>query len=249
MEEVLNEIHTEEGDTVVVKTMKPGDSAVCNLVNLPLGHLKLEDETKMKEVVLSAVRVLDSAIDLDFYPLLFIKITNRTYRSIGSGISGYRHMLATRGVKWESEEHLSPVDKAFERINRLATEANSDIAKQKGSYRYFEGSDRQTGKYFTKRQYTSPQWKTLAKKVNQQSIRNVYLLAITPTSSTSVIVATTVGVDPVMKRFPSEEKKGTTLPRVIPSLSGRTYWMYKSAYLIDQSWSMKAAGIRQKHID
>ena len=249
IEEVSNEIRTEEGDTVVVRTVKPGDFVVCNLASLSLGHLKLEDETEMKEVVSSVVRALDNVIDLNFYPLPFAKITNRTYRSIGLGVSGYHHALAIRGIKWESEEHLSFVDKVFERINRLAIEASSDIAKQKGSYKYFEGSDWQTGEYFTKRQYTSPQWKALAKKVSQQGMRNAYLLAIAPTSSTSIIAATTAGVDPVMKRFFLEEKKGAMLPRVAPSLSDKTYWVYKSAYLIDQSWSMRAAGIRQKHID
>lgn len=39
------------------------------------------------------------------------------------------------------------------------------------------------------------------------------------------------------------------LPRVAPELSDATYWMYKSAYLIDQQWSIRAAGIRQRHID
>lgn len=249
IEEVSNEIRTEEGDTVVVRTVKPGDFVVCNLASLSLGHLKLEDETEMKEVVSSVVRALDNVIDLNFYPLPFAKITNRTYRSIGLGVSGYHHALAIRGIKWESEEHLSFIDKVFERINRLAIEASSDIAKQKGSYKYFEGSDWQTGEYFTKRQYTSPEWQALAKKVSQQGMRNAYLLAIAPTSSTSIIAATTAGVDPVMKRFFLEEKKGAMLPRVAPSLSDKTYWVYKSAYLIDQSWSMRAAGIRQKHID
>lgn len=249
IEEVSNEIRTEEGDTVVVRTVKPGDFVVCNLASLSLGHLKLEDETEMREVVSSVVRALDNVIDLNFYPLPFAKITNRTYRSIGLGVSGYHHALAIRGIKWESEEHLSFIDKMFERINRLAIEASSDIAKQKGSYKYFEGSDWQTGEYFTKRQYTSPEWQALAKKVSQQGMRNAYLLAIAPTSSTSIIAATTAGVDPVMKRFFLEEKKGAMLPRVAPSLSDKTYWVYKSAYLIDQSWSMRAAGIRQKHID
>lgn len=249
IEEVSNEIRTEEGDTVVVRTVKPGDFVVCNLASLSLGHLKLEDETEMREVVSSVVRALDNVIDLNFYPLPFAKITNRTYRSIGLGVSGYHHALAVRGIKWESEEHLSFIDKVFEGINRLAIEASSDIAKQKGSYKYFEGSDWQTGEYFTKRQYTSPEWQALAKKVSQQGMRNAYLLAIAPTSSTSIIAATTAGVDPVMKRFFLEEKKGAMLPRVAPSLSDKTYWVYKSAYLIDQSWSMRAAGIRQKHID
>ena len=52
-----------------------------------------------------------------------------------------------------------------------------------------------------------------------------------------------------MKRFFLEEKKGTMMPRVAPGLTDKTYWMYKGAYLIDQHWSVRASGIRQRHID
>ena len=80
-------------------------------------------------------------------------------------------------------------------------------------------------------------------------MRNAYLLAVAPTSSTSIIAGTTAGLDPIMKRFFLEEKKGSMLPRVAPELSDETYWMYKSAYLINQKWSVRASGIRQRHID
>ena len=39
------------------------------------------------------------------------------------------------------------------------------------------------------------------------------------------------------------------LPRVAPDLGRDTYWFYKSAHTIDQTWSLKAAGARQRHID
>ena len=38
-------------------------------------------------------------------------------------------------------------------------------------------------------------------------------------------------------------------PRVAPELSMKTYWYYKNAHLIDQSWSVRACGVRQRHID
>ncbi|WP_315546208.1 ribonucleoside-diphosphate reductase subunit alpha [Prevotella koreensis] len=249
IETVSNEIVTQEGDTVVVKTTRPGDFVVCNLASLSLGHLPLENEAEMKEKVYTVVRALDNVIDLNFYPLHYARITNHRYRSIGLGVSGYHHALAIRGIKWESDAHLSFVDEVFERINRAAIEASSDIAKEKGSYLGFEGSDWQNGAYFEKRGYISDEWKRIADKVNSQGMRNAYLLAIAPTSSTSIIAGTTAGTDPVMKKFFLEEKRGAMLPRVAPCLSDKTYWLYKGAYLIDQTWSVRAAGIRQRHID
>lgn len=249
IETVSTEIRTEDGDMVVVKTVHPGDFVVCNLASLSLGHLPLEDEQQMKEKVATVVRALDNVIDLNFYPIPFAQITNHHYRSIGLGVSGYHHALAIRGIRWESEEHLSFMDKIFERINYAAIEASAELAKEKGRYDYFEGSDWQTGAYFTKRNYDSPAWKALAAKVAASGMRNAYLLAIAPTSSTSIIAGTTAGTDPVMKRFFLEEKKGAMLPRVAPSLSDKTFWLYKGAYLTDQQWSIRAAGVRQLHID
>lgn len=249
IESVSTEVKTKDGDTIVVKTVRPGDFVVCNLASLSLGHLPLEDEESMKEKVATVVRALDNVIDLNFYPIPYAQITNHRYRSIGLGVSGYHHALAIRGIRWESEEHLNFMDKVFERINYAAIEASAELAKEKGKYAYFEGSDWQTGDYFTKRGYVSSAWKNLSEKVANYGMRNAYLLAIAPTSSTSIIAGTTAGTDPVMKRFFLEEKKGAMLPRVAPALSDKTYWIYKGAYLIDQTWSIRAAGIRQLHLD
>ena len=249
IETVSKEVETKDGDTVVVTTTRPGEFVVCNLASLSLGRLPLEDEKKMKEKVATVVRALDNVINLNFYPVPYAQLTNQRYRSIGLGISGYHHALAKRRIKWESEEHLEFMDKVFETINRAAILASSNLAKEKGSYQFFEGSDWQTGVYFDKRGYDSAEWQDVRKTVALQGMRNAYLLAVAPTSSTSIIAGTTAGLDPIMKRFFLEEKKGSMLPRVAPELSDETYWMYKSAYLINQKWSVRASGVRQRHID
>ena len=249
IETISKEIETEDGDTVVVTKTRPGEFVVCNLASLSLGRLPLEDEEQMKEKVATVVRALDNVISLNFYPVPYARITNQRYRSIGLGVSGYHHALAKRRIKWESEEHLQFMDKVFETINRAAILASSDLAREKGSYQFFEGSDWQTGAYFDKRGYDSAEWKNVRRTVARQGMRNAYLLAVAPTSSTSIIAGTTAGLDPIMKRFFLEEKKGSMLPRVAPELSDETYWMYKSAYLINQKWSVRASGIRQRHID
>ena len=249
IETVSKEVETKDGDTIVVTTTRPGEFVVCNLASLSLGRLPLEDEEQMQEKVATVVRALDNVINLNFYPVPYAQLTNQRYRSIGLGISGYHHALAKRRIKWESEEHLEFMDKVFETINRAAILASSNLAKEKGSYQFFEGSDWQTGAYFDKRGYDSAEWQDVRKTVALQGMRNAYLLAVAPTSSTSIIAGTTAGLDPIMKRFFLEEKKGSMLPRVAPELSDETYWMYKSAYLINQKWSVRASGVRQRHID
>lgn len=237
------------GETIVVNESKPGDFVVCNLASLSLGNIDVNKEEELSHIIHVIVRALDNVIDLNYYPIPYAKITNRKYRPIGLGVSGYHHMLVKQGLRFESEEHLQFTDALFEKINYYAIQASSELAKEKGSYREFTGSDWQSGAYFTKRSYVSDSWKQLEALVQKQGMRNAWLMAIAPTSSTSIIAGTTAGVDPIMNKYFLEEKKGSMIARVAPDLDAKTFWLYKNAHLIDQEWVVRAAGIRQRHID
>ena len=242
-------IETIDGETVVVTVTKPGEFVVCNLASLSLGRIDVENQKELSEITESAVRALDNVIDLNFFPVPYAKINNEKYRPVGLGVSGYHHMLAKKGIPWESQSHLDFAGQVFADIHCAAIEASCSIAAEKGSYAYFENSDWQTGAYFEKRGLTKGRFKELRERVAKNGLRNGYLLAAAPTSSTSIIAGTTAGLDPVMNRFFLEEKKNGLVPRVAPELSMDTFWYYKNAHYIDQTWSVKACGVRQRHID
>lgn len=249
IEPVSRETIDMDGETVIVDTTRAGDFVVCNLASLCLGNLDVTSSREVEDIVSSAIRALDNVIDLNFYPVPYARVTNRRYRSLGLGVSGYHHMLAKHGIRWESQEHLAFADEVFERINYAAIRASSALGAEKGSYEYFEGSEWQTGGYFKKRGYVGGKWDELSRSVAVNGMRNAYLMAVAPTSSTSILSGTTAGLDPVMKRFFLEEKKNTTMTRVAPELTPATFWLYKSAYTIDQTYTVLAAGARQRHID
>ncbi|ADL04231.1 ribonucleoside-diphosphate reductase subunit alpha [Lacrimispora saccharolytica] len=249
VEQLEQQIRWVDGETVVVTVTKPGDFVVCNLASLSLGKIDLTDTQELAELTRSAVRALDNVIDLNFFPIPYAKVTNLRYRPVGLGVSGYHHMLAKNGISWESQEHLEFSDRVFEAINYAAIQASCDFAREKGRYDLFEGSQWQTGAYFDKRGYCSEKWKSLREKVAAYGMRNGWLLAIAPTSSTSMIAGTTAGLDPVLNRYYLEEKKSGLVPRVAPDLSPETFWKYKNAHYIDQKWSVRAAGVRQRHVD
>jgi ribonucleoside-diphosphate reductase, alpha subunit len=238
-----------DGEDHVVTDVKAGDFVVCNLASLVLGNIDLQNDEEMEFVVSTMIRALDNVIDLNYYPTPFAKITNAKYRAIGLGTSGYHHALVKNKIMWQTEEHLEFMDKVYEKINYYAIKESSKIAEEKGSYKYFEGSEWQTGKYFEKREYNSKEWIELKEQVAKNGLRNAYLLAVAPTGSTSIIAGTTAGVDPVMMRYFLEEKKGSIIPRVAPDLTPETFWLYENAHEVDQTWSIKAGGIRQRHID
>ncbi|MGN0348108.1 MAG: ribonucleoside-diphosphate reductase subunit alpha [Roseburia sp.] len=248
IDQIEQRIETIEGETVVVTVTKPGEFVVCNLASLSLGRIAVEEKGEIERIVQSAVRALDNVIDLNFFPVPYAKINNQKYRPIGLGVSGYHHMLAKRQIAWESEEHLAFTEKVFSDIHYAAILASCEIAEEKGSYTYFEGSDWQTGAYFAQRSLTEGRWQSLKERVAKSGLRNGYLMAIAPTSSTSMISGTTAGIDPVLNKYYLEEKKGSLVPRVAPDLE-EAFWYYKNAHYMDQTWSIRACGIRQRHID
>lgn len=242
------EILNIDGESIVVERSVAGDFVVCNLASLSLGNINVEDNEELSHIIHVIVRALDNVIDLNYYPVPYAKITNRKYRPIGLGVSGYHHMLVKKGLRFESDEHMEFVDRIFENINYYAIQASHELAIEKGSYAVFEGSEWQNKDYFKKRKYESDAWIKLANDVST-GMRNAYLMAVAPTSSTSIIAGTTAGVDPIMNKYFLEEKKGSMIARVAPDLDARTFWLYKNAHQIEQEWIVKAAGIRQRHID
>lgn len=249
--ETLNTtIETEDGDEVIVTKTKPGDFVVCNLASLVLGNIDIEDDKELKDIVATTVRALDNVIDLNYYPIPYAKVTNRKYRSIGLGTSGYHHALVKAGMAFSDiEDHLKWADDLYERINFHAVTASMEIAKEKGSYDFFEGSDWENGNYFDLRDYKDAKWNKLREEVKANGLRNGYIMAVAPTGSTSIIAATSAGVDPVMNRYFLEEKKGSILPRVAPDLTPQSFWLYENAHELDQNFVIEAAAIRQRHID
>lgn len=243
----IEECIVEEGGVgKIVKTTMAGDMVVCNLNSINLGRAELED---LDQTISLQVRMLDNVVSLNKLPVMEATLTSQKYRAIGLGTSGYHQYLVKHNISWESEEHLQVADQLFEEIAYQAIKASMELAKEKGAYPAFEGSEWQSGVYFERRGYTSERWERLKEEVRKYGVRNAYIMAVAPTGSTSNIANTTAGVDPIFKKFFIEEKKGSFTPKTAPDLSMENFWLYKEAHTIDQQWSIKACGIRQRHID
>ncbi|MBD1383401.1 ribonucleoside-diphosphate reductase subunit alpha [Metabacillus arenae] len=245
----VEEQYTEDGKIITVKT--PGDFVVCNLSSINLARAVTSDV--LERLIPIQVRMLDNVIDLNDIPVLQAKLTNAKYRSIGLGTFGFHHLLALKGIKWESKEAVEFTDALYEKIAYLTISASHELAKEKGAYAQFEGSDWQTGHYFEKRNYQSSSsdlnWDELKTEVAEHGVRNGYLMAVAPNASTSIIAGSTASIDPIFQKVYSEEKKDFKIPVTAPDLNSETTWYYKSAYFIDQIWSIEQNKARQRHID
>ncbi|WJQ01095.1 ribonucleoside-diphosphate reductase subunit alpha [Geobacillus stearothermophilus] len=237
-------------DGMIIIEKIPGDFVVCNLSSINLARAVTDGV--LARLIPIQMRMLDNVIDLNNIPVLQAGLTNQKYRAVGLGTFGWHHLLALKGIRWESDEAVRYADELYETIAYLAIQASMELAKEKGSYPAFPGSDWQTGAYFERRGYESHgelDWDRLKQDVARYGMRNGYVMAVAPNASTSIIAGSTASIDPIFLKVYAEEKKDYKIPVTVPDLNEQTTWYYKSAYHIDQRWSIKQNAARQRHID
>ena len=246
---------------IVEKEKRDGKTAVCNLASINLS--KVHKHEDIERIMPVAIRMLDNVIDLNFYPLTKVKDTNLTTRAIGLGVMGEAQMLAEAGISWGSHEHFHKIDEVMEAVSYNAIQASSNLAIEKGSYATFEGSNWSKGIFPIDVANDEAKklvdrgglfgyhydWAKLKEKVQNDGMRNGYLMAIAPTSSISILVGTTQAIEPVYKRKWFEENLSGLIPVVAPKMGPETWQYYTPAYDLEQTVLVKAAAIRQKWID
>ncbi|CQR47222.1 Ribonucleoside-diphosphate reductase subunit alpha 2 [Paraliobacillus sp. PM-2] len=243
---IVREYQDEDENIVIVR--KPGEFVVCNLssVNLP----NAVRANVLERLIRIQVRMLDNVIDLNTISVGQAQVTNRKYRAVGLGTFGWHHLLALEHIHWESNEAVSFADKVYEDIAYYTIQASMELAKEKGTYRAFSGSEWETGRYFERKGYDNERWESLKTAVAKNGIRNGWLMAVAPNSSTAKIGGSTDGIDPLYAVEFAEEKKNFKFKVTAPDLDHVTYNYYRRArHDLDQTWSIKQNAARQRHID
>jgi ribonucleoside-diphosphate reductase alpha chain len=243
---IIKEFKDEEGNIVIVR--KPGDFVVCNLssINLP----KAVKGNVLERLIPIQMRMLDNVIDLNTISVGQAEVTNKQYRPVGLGTFGWHHLLALEGIFWESEKAVKFADQLYEEIAYHTIRSSMELAKEKGAYRKFEGSEWQSGKYFERKGYKSERWNQLMEDISTYGVRNGWMMAIAPNSSTAKIGGSTDGIDPLYAVEYAEEKKNFKFKVTAPDLDHTSYNFYRrTRHVLDQNWSILQNAARQRHID
>jgi ribonucleoside-diphosphate reductase alpha subunit len=169
---------------------------VCNLASIAVNMFVTEDNKydfeKLKNISKIVCKNLNKIIDFNFYPTPETKKSNYENRPIGIGIQGLADTFIKLRLPYESEEALNINKQIAETIYYGALEASCEVAKEKGTYKTYNGSPLSQGKFQWELWNDKPtdlwDWELLRNNINQYGVRNSLTTAYMPTASTSQIL-------------------------------------------------------------
>lgn len=220
----------EEGKIVI--RYEPGDTVVCNLASINVA--KVNDAATIEKIVPIALRILDNVITLNYYPIQEARRTALRYRSIGLGYLGLAEFLATQKLAYDSEEAREVTNKLFAKYAYSTYRASVDLAKERGSYPLFQGSEYDKGlilgravDWYKENTEYGARWEELFADMKVSGVRFGYHTAPAPNTSTAGVVGTTAALLPIYKKFFVETNLSAPTIRVAPKLSKENFWYYK----------------------
>ncbi|MDZ8087084.1 MAG: ribonucleoside-diphosphate reductase subunit alpha [Nostoc sp. DedQUE12b] len=231
--------------------VKPGEEAhTCNLLSINLANL--EDEQRA-EICQIAVRILDNTIELTSPPFPASATHNAKYRTIGVGCMGLADWLAKRHLTYT---HLQEISDLFEDIGYYCTAASMELAKERGAYPAFAGSEWSKGHligakpvdWFKQHALLPERFLQLSRDIKQYGIRNSHITAIAPNTSSSLVQGCTASVLPVYSKFFYEKWAKGSVP-IAPPYIRDCLWFYVENKTLDQKKVVKAIATIQQWID
>ena len=179
--------------------------SVCNLAAVNLAEManketKTVDFDKLKETVEVGVRMQDNVINATPYFLDENEKQALGERRVGLGVMGLHDLLIYCEIVYGSEEGNKVTDQIFETIATTAYRASVDLAKEKGSFPFLDGSTpEETNRLreaFVNTGYMQQMPNDIRESILDYGIRNSHLLTVAPTGSTGTMVGVSTGLEP-----------------------------------------------------
>tara|TARA_Y100000004_G_scaffold8918_1_gene9833 strand:+ start:4163 stop:6622 length:2460 start_codon:yes stop_codon:yes gene_type:complete len=208
----------EDGEVVEV-----GETAVCNLASINLeNHIKVRtiDWKKLQKTVEVAIRGLDNVIDINFYPTKEAAKSNLRNRPIGLGIMGTHGLLHKLGIVYNSQDAVLLCGKIQEFISYHAILTSSKLAKERGYYESYKGSEWSYGNlpidtycrlmnerhpeytksggdnHYKPSDFETMDWDKVRTHIAEYGMRNSNVMAIAPTATISYIQGCSQSIEP-----------------------------------------------------
>jgi ribonucleoside-diphosphate reductase alpha chain len=206
-------VHSSNLCTEIFLPTDAGHVAVCNLASIVLPRHVIDGDIQWDALASTArlaVRHLDDVIESNFYAIPEAQRANEGTRPVGLGMMGWSDLLEKLGIPFDSPRALDLLDRIAEFISFHAIDASADLARERGSFPDFEGSDwskglvpidtlerldAERGEPVAVVRTTRLDWGALRSKV-AGGMRNGTMMAIAPTATISLIAGTSQSIEP-----------------------------------------------------
>ncbi len=241
-----------KGSKILREIEEPGLVHTCNLLSINLANI--ENEEELEEAVRTAVRILDNTIELTAPPIPESQLHNERYRTIGIGTLGLADYLAKREIPY-GKQSLKFIDELYEKIAFYGIDESVNLAKERGAFPAYEGSDWSKGvvigkdqEFLEEKTLLKKKWIELLEKMKKYGIRNGQLFAIAPNTSSGLLQGATPGVLPPFSRFYIDKNQKQAVPICPPFIKER-FWFYRESKYMDQREVVEIIATIQKWVD
>ena len=213
-------VHSSNLCTEITLNTSQDEIAVCNLGSVNLTHHIKDGEMdgeKLERTITTAIRMLDNVIDINYYAVKAAETSNMKHRPIGIGIMGFQDALYMLKTPYASEEAVEFADRSMEMVSYYAIKASSDLAKERGTYKSYEGSLWSQGvlpidsidmlkesrgeNYLDLDESSTMDWDKLREIVKKQGMRNSNVMAIAPTATIANITGVSQSIEPTYQNL------------------------------------------------
>ena len=241
-------------DWKIIIKYEPGDTVVCNLASINVAKVNTDEE--IKNVIPVAMRLLDNVIDLNYYPIKEAEITSKKYRSVWLGFLWLAEYLAVNKLAYDSKEARDATDKLFEKYAYTTLKASNKLAKERGTYEIYKGSEWskwiliwKDADWFSKNSDMSDKWIKLIDNIKADWVRFAYHLAPAPNTSTALVIWTTASILPIYKKYFVETNAIAPSVNVAPNLDQENFWYYKEYINMNMNDVIDMVAVIYKWID
>jgi ribonucleoside-diphosphate reductase alpha chain len=168
-----------------------GSVNLARLVPHPFEAGAQLDEARLGELTRTAVRFLDSVIDVSRFPLEAQEIEAKAKRRIGLGVTGLADALVFCGVRYGTEAAADLTRRWLGVVKRESYRASAELAAEKGAFPLYDPQilERPNVKRL------DPETQAM---IASHGLRNGCLTSIAPTGTTSLLAGNvSSGIEPV----------------------------------------------------
>lgn len=162
-----------------------GSLFLHNFVTNPFTEKANVDYDKLKATIFTAVRMLDNIIDINNFPDKIYENYQKSFRTIGLGITGLADMLAMVGMKYNSDLARCFVSDLMNFIALNTYKASIELAKEKGEFPLLDRKKFVQSGFITKH-CGLKEWDKVRDDILKYGIRNAKMISIAPTGTLSL---------------------------------------------------------------